>query len=117
MSATRPITTRCLGSWRSGVAAVALGIVVVVGMGAERAASRSAPVGGTLRVAAPTDLPSLDPALARPLANATWYATCATLTAFRDAGAPAGLTTRPEAAAEIGRASCRERVEMWVVAL
>src|SRR5262249_10954342 len=115
MSEPRPIITRCLGSWRSAVAAVALGIFVVVGMGAERAASRSAPVGGTLRVAAPTDLPSLDPALARPLANATWYATCATLTVFRDAGAPAGLTTRPEAAAGPPRVSPDGRTYVFTV--
>src|SRR5262249_23692205 len=95
--------------------AVAAAFVLVLGLGADRAPSRSTPGGGTLLVVAPTDLPSLDPALARPLANATWYATCATLTAFRDAPAPAGLTTRPEAAAGPPRVSADGRTYVFTV--
>jgi peptide/nickel transport system substrate-binding protein len=83
-------------SWFA-VAGVAVVLSLALGLGAARGTgSRS---GGTLRVVQPVDFASLDPALARPLSAAVWYATCATLTAFRDAPAPAGLTTRPEAAA------------------
>jgi peptide/nickel transport system substrate-binding protein len=54
--------------------------------------------GGTLRVITPLAWASLDPAAAKPATGAIWYATCATLTAFPDAPAPAGLIPRPEAA-------------------
>jgi peptide/nickel transport system substrate-binding protein len=46
----------------------------------------------------PAFLGALDPALARPASFATWHATCAGLTAFRDTAAPDGLLTQPEAA-------------------
>jgi peptide/nickel transport system substrate-binding protein len=72
---------------------------VVVGSDAGSGPAMTLSGGGTLRVVSPLDLPSLDPALARPLSYATWYATCATLTAFPDAPAPAGLLPEPEAAA------------------
>src|SRR6516225_3738254 len=81
-----------------GPAAVAVVLLLAFAL-AEEGPSGTTPNGGTLRVVTPLDLASLDPALARPLSAAIWYATCATLTAFRDAPAPAGLTTRPEAAA------------------
>jgi peptide/nickel transport system substrate-binding protein len=55
--------------------------------------------GGTLVVATPIAFATLDPAASPPAAGAIWYATCATLTAFRDVSAPAGLTVEPEAAA------------------
>ena len=82
-----------------GPAAVAVVLLLALALRAEEGPSGTTPSGGTLRVVMPVDFASLDPALARPLSAAVWYATCATLTAFRDAPAPAGLTTRPEAAA------------------
>jgi ABC-type transport system substrate-binding protein len=54
--------------------------------------------GGKLLIATPLDFPNLDPAVSKPATGALWYATCATLTAFRDAPAPAGQLTKPEAA-------------------
>jgi peptide/nickel transport system substrate-binding protein len=54
--------------------------------------------GGTLRVITPILFPSLDPALTKPAVRFYWYATCATLMAFRDQPAPAGFRIRPEAA-------------------
>lgn len=61
--------------------------------------SRPVVVAGLSSVATPLHVASgrLDPALV-PQASLIWYATCATLMAFRDAAAPGGLTTRPEAA-------------------
>jgi len=70
---------------------------------------------GTLRVAAPLDVPSLDPALARPLSYATWYATCATLMAFRDVPAPRGLTVRAEAAVGPPKVSRDRRTYVFTV--
>jgi peptide/nickel transport system substrate-binding protein len=58
------------------------------------------PSGGTLRVLHSGSAPTLDPAIASEPAGwgALWYATCATLFAFRDAPAPAGFIVDPEAA-------------------
>ena len=95
----RGLCGRHARSWSAVAAAVALVSTVALGLGAERAHSGRASGGKTLRVVMPIDLPSLDPALARPLSYATWYATCATLMAFRDAAGSEGLMTRPEAAA------------------
>jgi peptide/nickel transport system substrate-binding protein len=68
------------------------------GQGVPRAGRQT--IGGTLRVALPQEIPTLDPALWRPLTQAIWYATCAPLMAWRDAAAPAtGFSVRPEAAA------------------
>jgi ABC-type transport system substrate-binding protein len=77
-----------------GVLALAFACV-----GAAGSALRAPGGGGTLVVATPLSFETLDPALAPPRASAIWYATCATLTAFRDAPAPVGLTVEPEAAA------------------
>src|SRR5689334_17755058 len=86
--------------WFALAAVAAVGLVLAaLSFRPTKGADSAARDGGTLRVAMPLDLASLDPALARPLSYATWYATCGTLTAFRDEPAPAGLTTRPEAAA------------------
>jgi oligopeptide transport system substrate-binding protein len=79
---------------------VALGatIVLLSVVPAGSAPATTAPGGGTLLVTTPLAMATLDPALSGPARDAIWYATCATLTAFRDAPAPVGLSTRPEAA-------------------
>src|SRR5215831_2144664 len=94
----RKLFVRRAWSCAAALALLALLAAAAVGLGSEAARGGRTSGGGTLLVVSPTDLASLDPALARPLSYATWYATCATLTAFRDAPAPAGLRTRPEAA-------------------
>jgi len=71
--------------------------------------------GGTLVVATPLAWSSLDPAVARPATAALWYATCATLTAFPDAAAPAGLIPRPEAAAGAPKISRDGRTYVFTV--
>ncbi len=81
---------------------VALGAASTLALGVGGAAPGAASTSAvTLRVLHAGGSPTLDPAVAaEPLGwGALWYATCATLTAFRDAPAPAGLTVRPEAAA------------------
>src|SRR5690242_13897480 len=100
---------------RFGVAAVVVALASVLALRAAAGPGTSTPAGTTLRIASPLDLASLDPALARPLSFATWYATCGTLTAFRDAPAPAGLTTRPEAAAGPPEVSQDERTYVFTV--
>jgi ABC-type oligopeptide transport system substrate-binding subunit len=57
----------------------------------------------------------LDPALARQAANAIWYATCATLTAFPDASGARGRIPRPEAAAGLPRISRDGRTYVFTV--
>src|SRR5262245_55560596 len=84
--------------WYFAVAGVAVVFSLAPGLRAEGRAGRRPHSGGTLRVVSPVDFASLDPALARPLSFAIWYATCATLTAFRDGSWPPGLMLRPEAA-------------------
>jgi peptide/nickel transport system substrate-binding protein len=81
---------------RPALSLVALAAVLVVSEAAPATTSRT---GGTLRIAAPLDVRSLDPGLARPSSYAVWYATCATLTAFSDAPGRQGFYVRPEAAA------------------
>ncbi len=71
--------------------------------------------GGTLRIAAPLDLRSLDPGLARPLSYAVWYATCATLMAFSDAPAAQGFHVRPEAAVGPPQVSRDRRTYVFTV--
>jgi peptide/nickel transport system substrate-binding protein len=86
-----------MGSARSSpLFALVLALLCVAAAGG---GSSGADDGGTLVVATPLSFETLDPALAPPRASAIWFATCATLTAFRDAPAPAGLTVQPEAAA------------------
>jgi peptide/nickel transport system substrate-binding protein len=85
------------------VVAVVLALVVLLSVVFDDQQVASSPTAddpevNTLRVTMPGQVPSLDPALARPLSYATWHATCGTLTAFRDTAAPDGLRTRPEAA-------------------
>ncbi len=79
---------------------IALGFAVAFWTIAGTASGTPGGDGGALVVTTPLDFASLDPALspARPATSALWYATCATLMAFRDAPAPEGLTTQPEAA-------------------
>jgi peptide/nickel transport system substrate-binding protein len=87
-------------SRRSAVALVALVIGVALSLGIERAGGTSAPSRGTLTIASPLQGLSLDPALSINYGHsALFYATCATLMAFRDAPAPVGYAVRPEAAA------------------
>jgi peptide/nickel transport system substrate-binding protein len=85
-----------------GLAVVVVVLVIVFAVVVDDEQVARSPTGGpdvsALRVTMPGQVPSLDPALARPLSYATWHATCGTLTAFRDAAAPDGLRTRPEAA-------------------
>src|SRR5262245_30224727 len=81
----------------AGLGAFGAGLALSLGVG--RASGGSESDGGTLLATTPLDWSVLDPAVSRPATAAIWYATCATLTAFRDAPAPAGLTTQPEAAA------------------
>ncbi len=87
---------------RRTAVAVALGAVSALALGsAAPIRGTAAPAGGTLRVALPAGFtPVLDPAYQAGTVGwgALWYATCATLFAFRDAPAPAGFTVRPEAA-------------------
>jgi peptide/nickel transport system substrate-binding protein len=71
--------------------------------------------GGTLVIATPLAFATLDPAVSPPAASALWYATCATLTAFRDAPAPLGLTTEWEAAAGPPAVSHDERTYVFTV--
>jgi peptide/nickel transport system substrate-binding protein len=84
---------------RSAVTRVALCVSFGLLLGAASGGAGAAPTAGsTLRVASPLDLQSLDPALARPLAYAAWYATCAPLMMFRDTAGPDAFRLRPEAA-------------------
>jgi peptide/nickel transport system substrate-binding protein len=95
--------------------ATALLLVTTCCSAAATAPDMTASSAAVLRVAAPNDLASLDPAIARPLSYATWFATCATLTAFRDAPAPAGLMTRPGAAAELPKVSRDGRTYVFTI--
>jgi peptide/nickel transport system substrate-binding protein len=81
-------------------ALVALGVVSALALGAaDSVPGTAANSGGTLSVLTSVQsLPPLDPAVMPVSWGPLWYATCATLTAFQDAPAPAGLTVRPEAA-------------------
>jgi peptide/nickel transport system substrate-binding protein len=91
-------------SRRSAIALVALAFAVALSLGIERAGGTSAPSGGTLTIASPLRGLSLDPALSINYGHsAVFYATCATLMAFRDAPAPAGYNVRPEAAVALPR--------------
>jgi peptide/nickel transport system substrate-binding protein len=94
-------------SRRSAVALVALVLGVALSLGADRAPGTSTAGGGTLTFASPLSVAqiSLDPALALAGYQPLYYATCATLMAFRDAPAPKGFTVRPEAAAGPPRVS------------
>jgi len=86
-------------SGRSASTLVGCGLALAVSLGAPASvSSTNAPAGGTLRIVLPSL--ALDPALeAAPLNwGGLWYATCATLVAFRDAAAPEGYTLRSEAA-------------------
>jgi peptide/nickel transport system substrate-binding protein len=96
------------------LAAEAFLVVVALGVaaGSAPAATRS---GGTLRVALPQEIPTLDPALWRPLVQAIWYATCAPLMAWRDAAAPEGFAVRPEAAAGPPKVSRDGRTYVFTV--
>src|SRR5262245_9679115 len=78
---------------------LALLVLALVCVGAAGGAPSPGPNGGTLIVATPVALATLDPAVSDATTATVWHATCATLTAFRDAPAPAGLTTEPEAEA------------------
>ena len=97
---------------------VALGTVSTLALGATASLpGQAAPTGGTLRVLHSGAGPSLDPAVAAaPLGwGALWYATCATLMAFRDAPAPDGLTVRPEAAVGLPVVSRDRRTYVFTV--
>lgn len=79
---------------------VVFGAAVVLALDvADPVPSAASKSGGTLRVLHSGNGPTLDPAVAaNPLGwGALWYATCATLTAFRDAPGPEGYSVRPEA--------------------
>lgn len=123
MDVGRPITTcRTYGRrrrpWSSVVALFALGSVVALSAGAERAGSGTSVTsnGSTLRVAAAQDVDSLDPAIASgALAWGIEYGTCATLTAYADRQAPEGLTVRFEAAARPPRISRGGRTYAFTV--
>jgi peptide/nickel transport system substrate-binding protein len=96
------VSGRCADPWRRAVALAVLVIALALSIGAEPAPGRSTLAsGGRLTIVSPRpreDL-SLDPALSIDFFDAALhYATCATLTAFRDAPAPKGYTVRPEAA-------------------
>jgi peptide/nickel transport system substrate-binding protein len=97
---------------RPAIALLALAAILSV---ADVAPGTTARTGGTLRIAAPLDLRSYDPALARPLAYPVWYATCATLMAFDDAPAPQGFHVRPEAAAGPPQISQEGRTYVFTV--
>jgi len=90
-------------------------LALAVGGASSRVFGAGAAGGGTLRVATPLDVRSLDPALARPLAAATWYATCATLMTFVDAAGAKGFQLRPEAAARPPRISRDGRTYVFTV--
>jgi peptide/nickel transport system substrate-binding protein len=74
-------------------------VALAVGDASARLARPAAVAGGTLRIAGPTDTSPGDPALARPITYALWYATCAPLMMFADSPGAKGLQARPEAAA------------------
>jgi peptide/nickel transport system substrate-binding protein len=81
---------------------VALGVASTLTLYAASGSSTAAPTGGTLSIVLPSQArPTLDPALDATPWNwgGLWYASCATLVAFRDAAAPDGWALRPEAAA------------------
>ena len=84
---------------------------------AEPAPPNGASAGGTLRVLYSGPDPTLDPAVAAAPTGwgALWYATCATLMAFRDAAAPAGQTVRPEAAAGVPALSRDRRTYVFTI--
>jgi peptide/nickel transport system substrate-binding protein len=96
------------------LSAVAFPVVVALGVAASSAPA-TARDGGTLRVALPQEIPTLDPALWRPLVQAIWYATCAPLMAWRDATAPEGFAVRPEAAAGPPKVSSDGRTYVFTV--
>src|SRR5262249_40183817 len=89
------------GFRRRLLGSLAVAAACAFGLGGPAAAAQraTAPRGGTLRVITPIVFPSLDPALTKPAVRFYWYATCATLMAFRDEPAPPGVRIRPEAAA------------------
>jgi ABC-type transport system substrate-binding protein len=84
-------------------ALVALGVVSALALGADSVPGTAANSRDTLRVVGGgfRILPTFDPALVGYGVGSSWllYATCATLTAFRDAPAPEGFQVTPEAAA------------------
>ena len=89
-----------MGVRRTAVTRVALSASLAVLLGAGSGGAAAAPKArSTLRVASPLDVQSLDPALARPLAYAVWYPTCAPLMMFRDTAGPDAFRLRPEGAA------------------
>jgi ABC-type transport system substrate-binding protein len=97
---------------------VALGALSLfaLGGGFDSAPGKTVRSGGTLRVAAAGDVDSLDPALAiGPLAWGIEYGTCATLTAFGDAPAPAGNAVRPEAASRLPEISRDGRTYVFTI--
>lgn len=104
---------------RGGSTAAAVGAVVgvfVVALGAEPAGGTSRPSGGTLTILSPLGDVAFDPALAFSGGHLDIsYATCATLTAFRDAPAPAGYTVQPEAEAAAPVVSRDERTYLFTV--
>jgi peptide/nickel transport system substrate-binding protein len=96
-------------------ALAALGVVSALALGAaDSGPGTAASSGGTLRVVALQSPPTLDPALT-PAWGALWYATCATLMAFRDAPAPEGSTVQPEAAADPPEVSSDGRTYVFTV--
>jgi peptide/nickel transport system substrate-binding protein len=106
-----------VGSRRLAVI-VALGVASTLALNAASASSTGARGGGTLRIVIPSVArPTLDPALeAAPLNwGGLWYATCATLVAFRDAPAPEGYTPRPEAAVGFPTVSRNGRTYVFTV--
>lgn len=86
-----------------------------IALGAGTAAKTKTPSGGTLRVVAPFDVGSLDPALSNPRSAPIEQGTCATLMAFRDRSGPSAYTTRPEAASGPPRVSRDGRTYVFTV--
>jgi peptide/nickel transport system substrate-binding protein len=109
--------TRWVAPRRPAVMLVMSGAVLALAVGdaSGRAAAVPRAGGGTLRVITPLPPRTLDPALARPVSYARWYATCATLMAFPDAAGAAGFHVRPEAAAAPPRISRDRRTYVFTV--
>lgn len=112
-----PAYHRLVGSRRLAVL-VALGVASTLVLNAASTSSTAAPAGATLRVVLPSQArPTLDPALDATPWNwgGLWYASCATLVAFRDAPAPEGYTLSPEAAVGFPRISRDGRTYVFTV--
>src|SRR5262245_47732278 len=100
-------------------ALVALGVASALALGAaDSAPGLAVGSGGTLRIVVPAGaVPLLDPAVEASPAGwgSLWYATCATLMAFRDSAGPQGFELRPEAAVGPPEVSADRRTYVFTV--